>query len=101
MLEILRLFQLPLLLFISGNQLLEIQGRKTQALQDPLVSVPTVVFNDKFDATVNADAQKNFIAALCKNIDHDKPAECEKSSAGNQQPLGIALLTLVVALRMF
>ncbi|KRT86365.1 hypothetical protein AMK59_2517, partial [Oryctes borbonicus] len=89
----------------EGGQLLDIYGQKTKNLQDPLKSVPTVVFNDKLDATVNSEAQKDFIASLCKYIGdaHGKPAECLKSGAENQaKPLGIALFTLALALsRMF
>lgn len=85
----------------EGSQLLESYGTKTNKLQDPLASVPTVIFNDKLDAAASSDAQKDFIATLCKYIEasHGRPAECQKSGAGDQaKPLGIALLALPLVL---
>ncbi|GJQ78062.1 hypothetical protein Trydic_g2405 [Trypoxylus dichotomus] len=76
----------------DGSLQLDIYGKKTKALQDPLKSVPTVVFDGKLDAAVNAEAQKNFIGTLCKYIDvaHGKPAECQKSGAEDQaKPLEV------------
>lgn len=74
-------------------------GQKTKRVQDALDSVPTIVFNDKFNADDSKEAYGNFLAALCKRIDHDKPEECQKAGAGDlTKPLGITLLALILAL---
>lgn len=50
-------------------------------MQKPLKGVPTIVFDGRYDEEDNSLAQKNFVAALCRHINGDKPAECAKNGA--------------------
>ncbi|XP_030759505.1 GILT-like protein 1 [Sitophilus oryzae] len=60
----------------DGSNYLANLGSLTKALQDPLKSVPTVVFNQQLKAQDNSLAQSNFVKALCSYIQGQKPNEC-------------------------
>lgn len=60
---------------------MEYYGTVTNALQKPLKSVPTIVFNNQYKKEDNDLAQNNFVSALCQYIEHGKPAECSRNAA--------------------
>ncbi|XP_056639493.1 GILT-like protein 1 [Diorhabda sublineata] len=65
----------------DASNYLSIMGKLTDAVQKPLKSVPTIVFNDEFKQEDNELAQTNFVQALCQYIKGEKPAECSKANA--------------------
>ncbi|KAF7286164.1 hypothetical protein GWI33_007126 [Rhynchophorus ferrugineus] len=60
----------------DGSNYLANLGSLTKAVQDPLKSVPTIVFNQKLKPEDNSLAQTNFVKALCSYINGPKPNEC-------------------------
>jgi len=82
-----------------ADDLLAEMGNKTQKLQPPLKSVPTVVFNNKYDENDFKSAQTNFKGVLCKYISSPKPVECSGTSGSTSFSLSIfAMFATVLAL---
>ena len=86
-----------------GEDLLAAQGNKTQMLLPKLTSVPTIVFNNVFDANDQKQAQTNFRGVLCKYITDPKPTECEGTSGSNALSSSLFVLfgTLLVLFRQY
>lgn len=76
---------------VEGSRFLNEVGIATKALNPPLTSVPTIVFNKQFKQDDNELAQSNFVKAVCQYIDGEKPAECSKNSAFGAH-INVALL---------
>ncbi|KAL9922109.1 gamma-interferon-inducible lysosomal thiol reductase 1 [Glossina fuscipes fuscipes] len=66
----------------DGERLLMAHGQTTNAFQNPLISVPTVVFKDQYDPKVSMRAQTDFLGALCKYVPQPQPKVCEANSSG-------------------
>jgi len=79
-----------------ADDLLAEMGNKTQMLQPPLKSVPTVVFNNKYDENDFKSAQTNFKGVLCKYISSPKPAECSGTSRTTSLSASIFLMLTTV-----
>lgn len=60
----------------EGSQLLMKHGQTTMAFQNPLISVPTVVFKQQYDLKVNERAQNDFVGTLCKYVSQPLPRIC-------------------------
>ncbi|XP_054747103.1 GILT-like protein 1 [Anastrepha obliqua] len=60
----------------EGSHLLKKQGEATDQFQNPLTSVPTVVFKQRFDAKENDMAMSNFLSVACKYIPQPQPKVC-------------------------
>ncbi|KAJ8965747.1 hypothetical protein NQ314_003925 [Rhamnusium bicolor] len=82
----------------DGSNYLSILGKLTDDVQNPLKSVPTIVFNKQFKQADNDLAQINFVKALCQYIEGTKPEECSKNGAHSLKiSLGFVLLATVFA----
>ncbi|XP_046465723.1 GILT-like protein 1 [Neodiprion pinetum] len=80
----------------QGNSIYEMNQNKTNALQNPLQSVPTIVFNDRYNKADSDTAQKSFLTVLCKYImDSPKPKACDSVSGAPSTTAG--LMSLVTA----
>lgn len=82
-------------LWFAGSNFLAQYGKQTDLLQNPLKSVPTIVFKNQYKEEDSQLAQKNFVKALCQYIDEPKPAECSKNSAFSQS---VNVFAMIVAL---
>lgn len=82
----------------KGDDLLAQMGERTQKFMAKLTSVPTVVFNNAFDAKDQSQAQTNFKGVLCKYIPDPKPAECMGSGAAS---LSTSLFIVLAAISLF
>ncbi|KAH8293038.1 hypothetical protein KR054_009465 [Drosophila jambulina] len=60
----------------EGSILLRKAGETTQRLKEPLTSVPTILFNEQFEKSVNDRAQVNFVGTLCKYVSAPQPRIC-------------------------
>lgn len=60
----------------DGSKYLAAFGDETHRFQENLMSVPTIVFNNKYTKEESNDATKNFVKVLCKYIT-EKPDECK------------------------
>ncbi|XP_030370457.1 GILT-like protein 1 [Scaptodrosophila lebanonensis] len=85
----------------EGSQLLRKAGETTQKLKEPLTSVPTVLFNEQFDKTVNERAQLNFMGTLCKYVSAPQPRICAQHNAAPRLDSVSATLTSVLGLWVF
>lgn len=65
----------------EGSQLLKQHGDATNRFQMPLLTVPTVVFNEQYDAKVNERAMDNFVGTLCKYVSMPQPKTCAAHGA--------------------
>jgi hypothetical protein len=69
---------------IEGDQLLAAKGDRTWELDPSLYFVPTTVFNDKFNETIQNQSLLDFVAVVCSKIEYkSKPAICN----GRQLPI--------------
>ncbi|CAG9821394.1 unnamed protein product [Phaedon cochleariae] len=82
----------------NASNYLAMFGSMTDAVQNPLKSVPTIVFNNQFKQADTDMAQTNFVNALCQYIHGDQPAECTRNGAYSPQ-VGLGLLLLAAVLR--
>ncbi|CAG9821398.1 unnamed protein product, partial [Phaedon cochleariae] len=82
----------------DASNYLAMFGSMTDAVQNPLKSVPTIVFNNQFKQADTDMAQTNFVNALCQYIHGDQPAECTRNGAFSPQ-VGLGLLLLAAVLR--
>lgn len=83
----------------QGEDLLAAMGNKTQTFMAKLTNVPTVVFNNKFDANDQSQAQTNFKGVLCKYISEPKPAEC--AGASGAAALSSSLFVIFATVSLF
>ncbi|XP_067616908.1 GILT-like protein 1 [Eurosta solidaginis] len=60
----------------EGSFLLKRHGEATNQFQNPLKSVPTIVFKQQFDAKENENAMSNFLSVACKYIPQPQPKIC-------------------------
>ncbi|XP_037945782.1 GILT-like protein 1 [Teleopsis dalmanni] len=67
----------------DGSALLKKQGDATNNFQNPLVSVPTVVFKQQYDAKVSERAQSAFLQTGCKYVPQPQPKICAAPNAAN------------------
>ncbi|CAD6993531.1 GILT-like protein 1 [Ceratitis capitata] len=61
----------------EGSHLLKKQGEITQKFQNPISKVPTVVFNNHYDAEEDNIAIANFVEISCKYISKPQPEACD------------------------
>lgn len=80
----------------DGSNYLANLGTLTNAVQNPLKSVPTIIFNQQFKAEDNALAQTNFVKALCQYIHGEKPNECNGANH-IQTSLGFLVVAVIVS----
>uniref|UniRef100_A0A1A9WQN0 Gamma-interferon inducible lysosomal thiol reductase n=1 Tax=Glossina brevipalpis TaxID=37001 RepID=A0A1A9WQN0_9MUSC len=66
----------------EGSRLLMEHGQTTNAFQNPLTNVPTVVFKQQYDPKVNTRAQTDFLGALCQYVPQPQPKVCTANSSG-------------------
>uniref|UniRef100_A0A8D8PV95 GILT-like protein F37H8.5 n=1 Tax=Cacopsylla melanoneura TaxID=428564 RepID=A0A8D8PV95_9HEMI len=83
----------------EGNELLAMFGNKTAELMPALTSVPTVTFNDMFNAEKQTESMKNLQSVLCKEIPNSGKLVAECAAAPNSAPavLGASIVMLVTA----
>lgn len=67
----------------------------TVQFQNPLKSVPTIVFNEKYNEEDSKLASTNFVKVLCQHIKDDQLPECKSASST------MTLSILVFALAFF
>lgn len=65
----------------DGDDVLSQNGDLTNALNPPLTSVPTVIFNDNFSKKDQEQASSDFKSVLCSYIKGEHPHECHSNSA--------------------
>lgn len=84
----------------EGSQLLKKHGDTTMHFQNPLMSVPTVVFKYQYDAKTSERAMTNFLGTICPFMSAPQPKICAANSAvSNQIAIFVPFLgTLVYAL---
>lgn len=82
----------------KGDELLAAMGNKTQMFMAKLTNVPTVVFNNKFDANDQKQAQTNFKGVLCKYISDPKPAECAGTSGAASVSTSLFVIFAAISL---
>ncbi|KAK4878551.1 hypothetical protein RN001_011057 [Aquatica leii] len=82
----------------TGSKYLLDLGIKTKKFQENLVSVPTIVFNDKYQAEESKAAEVNLIKVLCKYITKDKPEECKNCGVTFTSSLLVFALIVVKSL---
>jgi len=86
----------------EGSQLLKKHGEITNQFQNPLLSVPTVVFKQQYDANVNERAMINFLGTICKYVQQPLPKICAAQNAAVSFTFAPFLGVLVFALfRLF
>jgi len=81
----------------EGSQLLKRHGETTNRFQDPLVSVPTVVFKQKYDSSENERAMSDFKSTLCSYIPEPKPRVCNESNGAVTVTVAPILLPFFVS----
>lgn len=79
----------------DGGKLLAKLGDMTVQFQNPLKSVPTIVFNEKYNEEDSKLASTNFVKVLCQHIKDDQLPECKSASST------MTLSILVFALAFF
>lgn len=82
--------------YTAGNEVLKKYGDETDSFMNPLVSVPTVSFDGKFDKKFQEMAVENFAYAICKRLDH-APQECQHVSGAGTASLGLLSAALLTA----
>uniref|UniRef100_A0A6M2E2F4 Putative gamma-interferon-inducible lysosomal thiol reductase n=1 Tax=Xenopsylla cheopis TaxID=163159 RepID=A0A6M2E2F4_XENCH len=60
----------------EGSSLLAAHGEKTDKLSPPLTSVPTIVFDNQYERSLQTLAETNFVMAVCKKLGAPRPQEC-------------------------
>lgn len=60
----------------EGSTLLKKYGEMTNQFENPLTSVPVVVYRDQKDPKISENAQKNFLGTTCKYINAPQPRIC-------------------------
>ncbi|XP_022907048.1 GILT-like protein 1 [Onthophagus taurus] len=60
----------------QGEEFLAEYGKLTGDFQKPLKSVPTVVFNGKYEPSESQDAYNDFLKVLCGKFGENKPKDC-------------------------
>jgi len=78
----------------EGSQLLKQHGDATNRFQMPLQSVPTVVFNQKYDVKVNERAMNNFLGTLCKYVSMPEPKIC--AAQGGAGTVSVTYVTPII-----
>jgi len=76
----------------EGSQLLKKYGDATNQFQMPLLSVPTVVFNQKYDSKVNDKAMSNFLGQLCMYVSQPQPRICSSINGSTS----VSILTIPI-----
>lgn len=82
----------------DGSTYLRQNGEKTEALQPPLTSVPTIVFREHFEQDFQDEAIKDFRMAVCTRLT-PKPIECAAGggASGNTAAFLVTLASFVVS----
>lgn len=65
----------------EGSQSLKKHGETTMAFQNPLISVPTVVFKYSYDMKLNERAQNDFVGVLCQYVGQPMPRICNSRNS--------------------
>ncbi|XP_023019665.2 GILT-like protein 1 [Leptinotarsa decemlineata] len=81
----------------SASNYLAMFGKLTDQVQNPLKSVPTIVFNNQYKQADSDLAQTNFVKALCQYIKGEKPAECTRNG-GESLKICIGFLSILAVL---
>jgi len=87
----------------EGSALLKKHGEATNMFMNPLITVPTVTFQQQYDAGTNARAVSNFLGTTCGFISYPKPMICSAQNAAvslSQLPL-FAVLVLGLLSKLF
>ncbi|KAF5280108.1 hypothetical protein FQA39_LY18142 [Lamprigera yunnana] len=78
-----------------GSKYLVDLGLQTRTFQDPIKSVPTIVFNNVYKEKDSQEATSNFVTVLCKYITKDKPMECSGCTRTPTVAMLILILTFI------
>lgn len=81
----------------EGSQLLKKYGDDTNMFENPLTSVPVVVYRDQKDAKVSEMAQRNFLGTTCKYITAPQPRICAAhgDATSNKATAALAIFGVV------
>ncbi|KAF2896204.1 hypothetical protein ILUMI_09963 [Ignelater luminosus] len=60
---------------VKGDELLVNHGERTHAVEPKITFIPTIVFNDKYDAQLQSGALSDFLWTAC-SLFTDKPSGC-------------------------
>lgn len=87
----------------TGSKLLQRFGDQTLDFQNPLTSVPTVVFKDKFTPELQNRAIDNFRMTLCEQLHKDNvhAKECSEHGAAMTTKISIFSIFLTTFLFIF
>jgi interferon gamma-inducible protein 30 len=87
--------------FTSGSKLLQQFGDQTMNFQNPLQSVPTIVFKDKYDMDVQRRALADFQKLTCDMLktENIRAVECFAHGAGSHVT-GFTMVTLMLTAAM-
>ncbi|TMW51357.1 hypothetical protein DOY81_003540 [Sarcophaga bullata] len=80
----------------EGNQLLMRHGQATMNFQNPLLSVPTVVFDNKYEKSVSERAQDDFVGVLCSYVAKPMPKMCSDRNSAVSIAVSTPLMGLLV-----
>lgn len=75
----------------DGSKYLQKNGETTAAFQSPLISVPTIVYNESYDKDFQDEANSNFRAAICKRL-VPRPQECVAADNGATEKTSVAFI---------
>lgn len=68
-----------------GDDLLAVNGDKTDAIQAPLKFVPTIVINRVYSKENQDEALRNFPALICRHLaENEKPSLCSSVGEGSK-----------------
>lgn len=63
----------------EGDELLVEYGNITKAVKPEIAYIPTIVFNDAFNQTLQNDAEFDFLNTVCKLFE-TQPQACAKNN---------------------
>lgn len=86
-----------------GSKLLQRFGDQTHDFQNPLTSVPTVVFKDQYTPELQRRAVDNFRTTLCEQLHKDNihAKECSEHGAAMTTKVSIVSVCLATLLAIF
>lgn len=86
----------------EGSKLLEDMGEKTDKLEKPIKSVPTITIRQTYDANIQRQSLVDFQGAVCTNLPKPMPAVCRAySSASSVSGSVTAIIVAIFAALRF